>query len=185
MQRWAVVCLCLTAMVPSAAVALADSTTQSATASERLSLRTGVGGGGRRQLTLMRGAAPLASVPLPNDLDRASIDEGLASAVWNDAGTAVAVAFVHPRATCVVAFLPRDTREYVGTDISDVEARNVGAIGPFRTYVRRATVPLSWEEWSEGRRVLRVRTTVWDQAGQRYRGTEALVFSPDGVPFWR
>jgi hypothetical protein len=134
---------------------------------------------------LMRDAALSALVPMPTELARASIDEGLAHAVWNDKRTAVAVAVAHPRANFVAAFLQREVGDFVGVDISEVEGRIIGAIGPFRTYVRRATVPTSWEEWGPGERVLRVSTTVWDTAGQRYRGGEALMFSPDGIPLWR
>jgi len=71
------------------------------------------------------------------------------------------------------------------TDVIEVEARIIGAIGPFRAYTRRETIPVTWEEWSDDRRVLRARTTVWDAMGQRYRGKDFVMFSKDGVPLWR
>jgi hypothetical protein len=97
----------------------------------------------------------------------------------------VAVAFARSRDTYVLACLQRENGEYVFIDVSEVETRIIGAIGPSRTYVRRETVPLAWEDWSEGRRVLRARTTVWDQTGQRYRGVDFVLFSKDGLPLWR
>ena len=202
MLRRTTACLFLAASVIAGAIPHARSLTNIAEASSRkqspaieqaaspgnsvqLSLRAESGAGNRRQLTLMRETTPMTSVSLPADLAAGSIDAGIRTAVWNDARTAVAVAFARPQATFVAAFIQRQTREYVGTDISEVETRTIGAIGPFRTYVRRTTVPLKWETWSEARPVLRVQTTVWDESGQRYRGTEALVFLPDGTPFWR
>ena len=127
----------------------------------------------------------LASIRLPSEPSGVSVADGLARAVWNPARTIVAVAFTRSRDTFVLAFLPRENGEDVVTDVSEVESRIISGIGPFRTYVRRQTMPLAWEDWGEGRRVLRARTTVWDQMGQRYRGIDVVLFSKDGVPLWR
>jgi hypothetical protein len=166
----------------------ADNARRQATAPRsdgRLSLRVAPDFIDRRSLQLVRDAVELTSIRLPPEASDVSVADGLARAVWNPARTMVAVAFTRSRDTYVLAFLQRENGEYVVTDVSEVESRIIGGIGPFRVYVRRETIPLAWEDWSEGRRVLKARTSVWDQMGQRYRGIDVVLFSNDGVPLWR
>jgi hypothetical protein len=127
----------------------------------------------------------LASIELPSNLSDADIQTGIANAVWNSTRSAAAAAFKRSDNTILIAFIQRSDGEYVTADVSEIERRIIGGIGPSRTYVRRETAPVAWEEWSEGRRVLRARARVWDSMGRRYGGSDAVVFSTDGLPLWR
>jgi hypothetical protein len=144
-----------------------------------------------RRLALVNGPTHLASIVVPAEVSMAGLEAALTTALWHEASRSAAVAVPAEGRTFVAAFVNVGSGRYVAVDISDIEGRNIGGIGPHREYVRRESAPVEWLAWSPEpgtpatRLDLHVRTRVWDASGRRYTGTDALRFAADGTPLWR
>lgn len=107
------------------------------------------------------------------------------AALWNAGRSAAAVsARVDGRAS-VTAFVRQADGSFLKIDLSQVEQRNLGKLGPGGAeYERVETQPLQWLERRDGLLQLRIHTRAWRQ-GQRYTVEEPVIFQADGQVLWR
>jgi hypothetical protein len=148
-------------------------------------------GTGTTRLTLVDGSTTLASLAVPAGVSMARLESAVTTALWHDGSGSAAVTVPGEGRTFIAAFVSVSGKRVVAVDISEIEGRNIGGIGPHREYARRESAPVEWLEWSPEpgtpatRLDLRVRTRVWDSSGRRYTGTDVLRFAADGTPLWR
>jgi len=141
---------------------------------------------GERRLTISNEGREAGSLAVPPRVSASSLDHGIKGAVWHSGGQDVAVGFKGDKSSFVVVFLRQPDGRYIAADVSRVEAVNIGAIGPDRTYRDVETVPVEWRPDREDNAVqVLLRTRVWDLSGQRYGAGEPLIITRDGRPLWR
>ena len=153
-----------------------------------------------RRLAIFKNGSEAGSIPVPSRVSASALAEGLGKAVWHPNRDDVAVGFkgdekaipagggtgLNPQVqSFVVVFLLQPGGTYIAVDVSRVEAVNIGAIGPFRSYRNSETAPTEWLRRESDDVQLWLATTAWDLTGQRYRMREPLIISRDGRPLWR
>jgi hypothetical protein len=114
-----------------------------------------------------------------NEIARA-LDHG----VWNSNQTAVAIAIAKPKASLLCVFLRQTGGDYLAADVSDIEGKNIGVIGPDRHYDRRETTPVKWWHRDDGLFEIQMRTQAWS-SGRRYTMSGRVVIKPDGTCLWQ
>jgi hypothetical protein len=123
---------------------------------------------------------------VPHRVSAASLALGLKAVLRHPNGHDLAAGFRGDNGSFVVVFLRQANGTYLSVDVSQVERVNIGAIGPDRVYRDTETAPVEWMlRDSDDAVQVRLRTTTWDVAGRRYRGTEPLIITRDGRPLWR
>ena len=120
---------------------------------------------------------------LPKEISTNEIVRVLHAGLWNSNRTAVAAAFVRPKASLVFVFLRQTSGKYLVVDVSGVEKVNLGALG-LAGYDRLETTPVRWLHRDDDLFQVVLRTRAW-KGGQRYTMSEALIIKPDGTPLWR
>ena len=158
----------------------------------RLSLAVSGNGEGAR-LVLRDGPRDVASIAAPPAATRAALEAAIATALWHPNGRDVALAVTGGRASFVAVLLEQPRGAFTVVDVSEIERRNIGGIGPNRTYPVRRTRPVEWladrqlEGSYAGRAAvqIRFRTEVRDAGGTRYRAADVLLITRDGTPLWR
>jgi hypothetical protein len=139
----------------------------------------------RRRLTISREGTEVGSIVVPPRVSKSAIDQELNTVLWHQNGNDVAVGFKGDQGSFVVVFLKQPDGRYVAVDVSRVEAVNIGAIGPDRTYRDVHTVPMLWLPREDDSVQLSLQTRAWALSGQRYVMAEPLIITRDGRPLWR
>jgi len=123
---------------------------------------------------------------VPPRVSAEALDEGLKGIVRHPNGIDLAAGFKGDKGSFVVVFLRQASGSYLAVDVSQVEQRNIGVIGPFRAYRDVHTVPTEWlPDRANGAVQLWLQTRAWDMTGQRYLSREPLIISREGNPWWR
>jgi hypothetical protein len=142
--------------------------------------------GSERRVAIFRNGSESGSIAVPPRVSASALAEGLEKPVWHPNGDDVALGFKGDKQSFVVVFLVQPGGTYVTVDVSQVEAVNVGRIGPDRSYRNLETVPTGWLRREQADSVqVWLQTTAWDLTGQRYRTREPLIIMRDGRPLWR
>jgi hypothetical protein len=149
------------------------------------SVEDGPSGHGKRLVVLKDGNV-LGSVDVPPRVSAAALDAGLKGVLRHPNGIDLAAGFEGDKGSFVVVFLQQASGSYLAVDVSQVEQKNIGAIGPSRQYRERHTVPTEWLPDRIGGAVqLFIQTRAWDMNGRRYSSKEPLIITRDGTPLWR
>jgi hypothetical protein len=139
-----------------------------------------------KRLVVLTDGKELGSVDVPPRVSAAALDAGLKGVVRHSNGIDLAAGFEGDTGSFVVVFLRQASGSYLAVDVSQVEQKNIGAIGPFRQYRERHTVPTEWLPDRIGGAVqLFIQTRAWDMNGRRYSTKEPLIITRDGTPLWR
>jgi hypothetical protein len=108
----------------------------------------------------------------------------LGHGLWNSNKTAVAIAFAKPKGSVLFVFLRQTNGDYLAVDVSDMEGKNIGVLGPDRHYDRRETTPVKWWHREDGLFELQMRTRAWS-SGLRYTMNGRVFIKPEGTCLWQ
>jgi len=135
---------------------------------------------------VLKDGKELGSIDVPPRVSAKALDEGLKGIVRHPNGIDLAAGFQGDKGSFVVVFLRNSSGTYLAVDISQVEQRNGGVIGPSRRYREIQTVPTEWlPDRGNGAVQLFLQTRAWDMNGRRYSAKEPLIITRDGTPGWR
>jgi len=139
------------------------------------------------RLVIFKNGQESGSIRVPVPLSTSAIANGLESISVHPNGNDVAAGFKSEKGSFVVVFLLQVNRSYLGVDVSAVEAVNIGAIGPHRTYKTVETAPAGWIDRPRNDDAVQLflQTRAWDVSGKRYTMNEPLIVTRGGKPLWR
>ena len=137
-----------------------------------------------RRLAITQAGRTLAAVPIPLDVTRSALEEGLKHPLWHTNLHDVALGFKGATNSFAVVFLEGESGGQIGLDVSRIEKGALGIFG-HRPLKDRETVPLAWLENNDRKVTVQWRTRAWDRSGQRFTTKPPLAITRDGIAHWQ
>lgn len=118
---------------------------------------------------------------LPSDLSEGEIRSALATGLWHDDPSAVAISVPRQNEYLTFVFRRQPDGAFSAEDVSWAANTVFGVWGFRREEIERfETTPIGWRPGSGGNLLLVIQTRGW-RAGQRYTGSDIYLVFPDGT----